>query len=81
MISEKLAIALEVTGVFPKLVNLHGGMTLGAAASKLGALVVQEVVINGVFVQGVTTPVGTGFAHGLALVAHVVYIVIVFVVV
>ena len=80
LVSEELTVALEVTGVLPKLINLNRGMTLGAVSSKLGALVIQEVVIYRVLVQSISAPVWALLPHRLAIVPHMIYIVIVFVV-
>ena len=77
LLPEELAVALEVAGVLPELIESHFLAAFAANAPHTGTLVVDEVVLNRVFIQVFLAPVGAQFAQNLAVVPHVVDVVMV----
>lgn len=79
LVSQEFAIALEMAGVLSKHVNLNRSMALAAAAPQVGALMIQEVIINGVFVQDVPAAMRALLPDRLAIIPHVADVVIILV--
>ena len=59
---EELTVTLEMAGVLPELIESHLLTALAANAPHTGAFVVDEVILDRIFIQVFLAPMGAQFA-------------------